>query len=72
MAPQGSQVALARSPDEIAGERLLGQVVEEVRKPLNFAADLIRQHETTSDDVAIKAIKVHKRLRTFEPFWAQI
>ena len=29
--------------DAIAGERLLGQVVEEVRKPsVNFAADLIR------------------------------
>src|ERR1700751_3103366 len=59
--------------DAIAGERLLGQVVEEARKPsVNFAADLIRQHEATSGDVAIKAIKVHKRLRTFEPFWAQI
>lgn len=59
--------------DEVAGERLLGLVAEEARNPaVNFAAGLIRQHEATSGDVAIKAIKVHKRLHRFEPFWAQI
>jgi triphosphatase len=59
--------------DEIAGERLLGQVAEEARNPaVNFAAGLIRQHEATSGNVARMAIKVHNRLRTSEPFWAQI
>jgi len=59
--------------DQIAGERLLGKVAEEARKPaVNFAAGLVRQYETTSGELARKAIKVHKRLRRFKPFWSQI
>jgi CHAD domain-containing protein len=41
--------------DQIAEERLLGQVAQEARKPaVTFAADLIRQYDTIAGDVAKK------------------
>jgi triphosphatase len=57
--------------DVIAAERLLGQVVEEVRDPgVNFAAGLIRQYGTISRETLIEASRVQRKLRRSEPFWA--
>ncbi len=59
--------------DEIAGERLLGQLAEEARRPtVTFAADLVRRSASSAQGLLKKAEKAHRRLREEEPFWAHI
>ena len=55
--------------DVIAGERLLGQLVEESQAPaVNFAADLVREAMAVSPKIKRKAIKTHADLRRLQPF----
>ncbi|HEY8071705.1 MAG TPA: CHAD domain-containing protein, partial [Methylocystis sp.] len=55
--------------DVIAGERLLGQLVEESRAPVvSFAANLVRETMAVSPKIKRKAIKTHAGLRRLPPF----
>ena len=55
--------------DVIAGERLLGQLVEESRAPvISFAANLVRETMAVSPKIKRKAIKTHADLRRLPPF----
>jgi triphosphatase len=55
--------------DVIAGERLLGQLVEESRAPIvSFAADLVRETMAVSPKIKRKAIETHADLRRLRPF----
>ena len=55
--------------DVIAGERLLGQLVEESGAPIvGFAADLVREAMAASPKIKRKAIKAHADLRRLQPF----
>ncbi len=55
--------------DAIAGERLLGQIVQDARTPsIGFAADLVRSTLTPSPKLAHKAVKTHSDLRRSKPF----
>ena len=55
--------------DVIAGERLLGQLVEESQAPIvGFAADLAREGMAVSPKIKRKAIKTHADLRRLRPF----
>ena len=57
--------------DVVAGERLLGQLVEELGTPIvSFAADLVREAMAVSPKIKRKAIKAHADLRRLQPFEA--
>ena len=55
--------------DVIAGERLLGQLVEaNTDRIVGFAADLVREAMAASPKIKRKAIKAHADLRRLQPF----
>jgi len=55
--------------DVIAGERLLGQLVEESQAPIvSFAANLVRETMAVSPKIKRKATKTHADLRRLRPF----
>lgn len=55
--------------DVIAGERLLGRLVEESPEPIvGFAADLVRETMAVSPKIKRRAIKTHAGLRRLRPF----
>jgi CHAD domain-containing protein len=63
------QELLGALNDVIAGERLLGQLVEESRAPIvSFAAGLVRETMAVSPKIKRKAIKTHADLRRLRPF----
>ncbi len=63
------QDLLGELNDVIAGERLLGRLVQESNTPaVGYAADLVRATLAASPKLAHKAVKTHADLRRTQPF----
>ena len=63
------QDLLGELNDAIAGERLLGRLVQECHAPaVGYAADLVRATLAASPKLAHEAVKTHNDLRRTQPF----